>query len=88
MAKKIVKVEDEPKKKNLDLSKLKDVIEDNQDTIMEVAEVLINKSKTSKKTTKKATSTKKGTTKKTTTKSSNDGLSKALDLASTLFKNK
>lgn len=86
MAKKIVKVEDKPKKNaksKIDLDKIKDTIVDNQDTIIEVAKVLLdNKSKSSTKKKSKS----KTTTKKSTKKKESSNLDTVLDIASTLLK--
>ena len=67
MAKKIIKVEDEPKKKkksNIDLKKIGRIIVDNKSTINKAIDMLGNSldKKSSTKTTKK--STKKSTSKK------------------------
>lgn len=83
MAKKIVKVEDKPQqKKNIDISKIKDVIVENKDTIEKIVDIagdLLTKEekKTTKKTTKKVTKN---------NKSNSNDLSKVIDIASSLLK--
>ena len=76
MAKKIVKVEDEPKTKkkaNIDLSKIGQVISENRGTIEMVAGALLGSA------AKKTATKKSGTTKKTTKSSSKTKASTGLD---------
>lgn len=88
---KLVEVKEEKKTKSkskskIDLGKIKKIIDDNPEAVRKIKEgvtdIITSKvigSKTSKKGTKKSTkSTKKS--------SNNDGLSKVMDLAETLFK--
>ena len=78
MAKKIVKVSDKKEtKSSLDLGKIADTIIENKEAVGKITEGISEILDGKKKTTK--------TTKKKSTKS-DDGLSKVIDIAGTIFK--
>ena len=84
MAKKIIKVEDEPKTKkkvNIDFKKIGKVIYENRETIEAVADVILNSSKKKKRTT-----TKNGTSKKKTTSKSKSNNVDVTDIIGSLLK--
>ena len=91
MTKKIIKVEDK-KDNKLDLSKIKNVIVDNKDTIKKVIDLasdFLDDDKDSKKSSsKKKTSSSKSTKSKSrkTSKSKNSDLDTVIDLASKFLK--
>ena len=92
---KLVEVKEKKKtssKPKIDLSKIKDIIDDNPEAVNKIKEGVtdlltskLGEAVSGKKTTKKTTSKKK-TTKSSTKKNNSDGLSKVLDIAGSFLK--
>ena len=81
------------KKKSIDLSKIKDIIDDNPEAVRKikegVADIITSNvlgNKTSKKSTTRKTRTTRTTASKSKKTSNSDGLSKMIDLAGTFLK--